>query len=281
MCIPYLPQDETIIETYKDIYDEVYMVYDDTPLCSPHGDESLKSSFPYNIFETRYSEEEYSEHEDECIQECDAMDKDSHIFDKGRDDDYWTYIKKPIFDVSREESVDLETFGDLGMEDNHVDFSYDHSESHTSVTSEDLEKQWIEESDSIQPMECQSQPTSSHSEVPHDLEQPGAYTKSYHPISPFDMYDGVVDLPHHINIYISPIQVWIEEACSSTYRFGRQFDEVLHAYDFSSSSPLLNIRAGLHFLLRISLFWLVTKHKRRILNFDQMLRWLHWIFHFT
>ena len=64
MCIPYLPQDETIIETYKDIYDEVYMVYDDTPLCSPHGDENLESSFPCNIFETRYSEEEYSEHED-------------------------------------------------------------------------------------------------------------------------------------------------------------------------------------------------------------------------
>ena len=102
------------------------MVYDDTPLCS-HGDENLESSFPCNIFETRYSDEEYSEHEDECIQECDAMDKDSPIFEKGMDDDYWIYIKKPIFDVLREGSVDLETFGDLGMEENHVDFSYDHS----------------------------------------------------------------------------------------------------------------------------------------------------------
>ena len=107
-------------------------------------------------------------------------------------------------------------------------------------------------------MECQSQPTSSHSEVPHDLEQPGAYTKSYQSISPFDMYDGVVDLPHHIDIYISPIQVWIEEACKSTC----QFDEVLHAYDFPSSPPLLNIRAGLHFQLKISLFWLLTKHEK-------------------
>ena len=101
------------------------------------------------------------------------------------------------------------------MEEDHVDFSYDHSESHTSVSSEDLEKRCIEESDSI-PMECQSEPTSSHSKVRHDLEQSGAYTESYQSISPFDMYDGVVDLPHHVDIYISPIQVWIEEACIST-----------------------------------------------------------------
>ena len=68
------------------------------------------------------------------------MDEDSPIFDKGMDDDYWTYIKNPISDVSREGSVDLETFGDLGMEENHVKFSYDHSESHTSVSSKDLGK---------------------------------------------------------------------------------------------------------------------------------------------
>ena len=43
MCIPDLPQEETITKTYKYNYDEVYMVYDDTPPCSPHGDESLES----------------------------------------------------------------------------------------------------------------------------------------------------------------------------------------------------------------------------------------------
>ena len=43
------------------------MVYDDTPPCSPHGDEILESSFPCNIFEIRSFEEEYSENEDECI----------------------------------------------------------------------------------------------------------------------------------------------------------------------------------------------------------------------
>ena len=84
-------------------------MYHDLPPCSPHGDESLEGSFACNIYETRLSEEEYGEHEDERSQECDAMDKKSPIFDKGMDDDCWTYIKKPIFDVSREGSVDLET----------------------------------------------------------------------------------------------------------------------------------------------------------------------------
>ena len=50
----------------------------------------------------------------------------------------------------------METFGDLGMEEDHVEFSYDHSESHKSASSEGMEKHYIviEESDSMQPMEC-------------------------------------------------------------------------------------------------------------------------------
>ena len=116
-------------------------------------------------------------------------------------------------------------------------------------------------------MECHSEPTSSHSEVPHDLEHPGACTESYQPISPFDMYDGVVDLPHHIDIYISPIQVWIEEACGSSCQFGKQFDEVLYAYDFPSIPPILNIHASLYFLINMSFLWLVTKDKGKKFKF--------------
>ena len=50
------------------------------------------------------------------------MDEDSPIFDKGMDDDYWAYIEKPSFYVSREGTVNLETFGDLGIEEGHVEF---------------------------------------------------------------------------------------------------------------------------------------------------------------
>ena len=55
MCIPNFPQEETIIETYKENYDVVYMVYDDTHPCSLHGDEGLESSLPCNIMETKLS----------------------------------------------------------------------------------------------------------------------------------------------------------------------------------------------------------------------------------
>ena len=33
MCIPDLPQEETITKTYKDNYDQIYTVYDDIPPC--------------------------------------------------------------------------------------------------------------------------------------------------------------------------------------------------------------------------------------------------------
>ena len=69
----------------------------------------------------------------------------------------------------------------------------------------------------MQSVEYQSQPSSSHIEVPYDLEQLGAYTMSHHSVSLDDQYDGVVNLPHHSNLYINPIQSWIEAACESTY----------------------------------------------------------------
>ena len=109
----------------------------------------------------------------------------------------------------------METFGDLGIEEGHVEFSYDHLESHTSVSNEGLKKQCIEKSNLIQPIESQSDPTSSHSKFAYDLEQPRAYAKSYHPTSLFDIYDGVCNPLHHTYMYISPIQAWIEEACGS------------------------------------------------------------------
>ena len=162
-CILELPQEEIIIETYKENYDEFYKVYDGTPPCSLHSDKDSKISFPCKIFETGLSKEDYCELEDEYSQERDAMDEASPIFDKGMDDGYWTYIEKPIFDVSREGSVDLETFGDLGIEEGHVKLSYDHSKSQTSISNEDFERKCIEESNLMQSMESYFKPTSSHS----------------------------------------------------------------------------------------------------------------------
>ena len=111
--------------------------------------------------------------------------------------------------------------------------------------------------------------------------QLGLIQRSYHLVSLEDQYDGVVNMPHHFYLYINHIQSWIEASCASTYQFGKKFDDIIHAYDFPSILPILNHHAGLHFLNKVSLLWLVTKDKAINFNVDKMLRWLHWIFDFT
>ena len=113
----------------------------------------------------------------------------------------------------------------------------------------------------MQLVKCQSQPSFSHIEVPYDLDLLGAHATSYHLTSPDDQYDDVVNLPHHFDLYINPIQSWIEAACASTYQFGRKFDDIIHAYYFPSIPPLPDHHVGLHFLNKVSLLWLVTKDK--------------------
>ena len=144
-----------------------------------------------------------------------------------------------------------------------------------------MEKQCSEESDRIQPVEVLSQPLSSHIDVPYVLEQLGVYTTSYHLISLDDQHDGVVDLPHHPDLYTSAIQSWIEVACMSTYQFGKNFYDIFHAYDFPSNPAIPSHHAGLHFLNKIFLFWLVTKDKEKTFYINKMLRWLHWIYDYT
>ena len=128
------------------------MVCDGTPL---YGDEGLESFTPCNIFETKPIKEDCYEHEvDRYSQGHDAI---SLISDNDGDDNYWTFtenpihetsgnlVESPIYDTSREGSVDLETLGNFCMEDEHSEFSYDHSEpynseTHTSISNEDPEK---------------------------------------------------------------------------------------------------------------------------------------------
>ena len=97
---------------------------------------------------------------------------------------------------------------------------------------------------------------------------------SYHPISLDDHYYGVFNLPHHFDLYINPIQSWIEVACASTYQFGKKFDDIIHVYDFPSILPIPDHHVGLHFLNKVSLLWLVTKDKEKKIYVNKMLRWL-------
>ena len=61
------------------------------------------------------------------------------------------------------------------MEEEHSKFSHDHPESYhvepqKGISNEDIEKQYCEKSDVMQSTEYQSWPSSSHIEVPYDLE---------------------------------------------------------------------------------------------------------------
>ena len=86
-----------------------------------------------------------------------------------------------------------------------LEFSYDQSELYLSICNKDLEKQCSEESNGIQLVEFFSQPLSSHIDAPYVLEQLGAYTTSYYLIGFDDQHDRVVDLPLHLDLYISII----------------------------------------------------------------------------
>ena len=129
--------------------------------------------------------------------------------------DYWTFIENPtydifenifenlIYDVSSKGSVYSETYESCKEEQ--LEFSYDRSELYLSICNKDLKKKCSEESNGIQLVEVLSQPSSSHIDVPYVLEQLGAYTTSYYLISLDDQHHGVVDLLHHLYLYINAI----------------------------------------------------------------------------
>ena len=79
-------------------------------------------------------------------------------------------LERPIFDISTEGSMDLETWENISMEEEHVKFSHDQLEPYMCISSEDIEKWYHKESDMMQLTKEQSQPSSSHMEVPYDLE---------------------------------------------------------------------------------------------------------------
>ena len=247
-----------------------------------------------------------SEDKENSISEPDMSNGESITFNTDDGDDYWDFcgylFKNPIHAISNEGSVyleicgspiyynsiegsmNLETLENPSMQKQHSKLLYDHSESyhaelHKSISNEDIEKQYCEKLDVMQLVENQSQPSFSHIEVPYDLELLGVCATSYHLITPGDQYDDVVNLPHHSDWYISPIQSWIEAACMSTYKLGKNF--FIHAYDLPSIPPILNHHAGLHFLNKVSLLWLVTKDKGNFFYVNKMLRWLHWISDYT
>ena len=95
-------------------------------------------------------------------------------------------LENPIYDMSSERSVCLEIYGSPiydasnkgsvysetyeSCKEEQLEFSYYQSELYLGIYNEDLEKQYSEESDGVQLVEVFSQPSSSHIDVPYDLE---------------------------------------------------------------------------------------------------------------
>ena len=80
-----------------------------------YNDKSLEGLLPCDLF----SKEDYcDEEEDEYSLEHDTSDEDSLTFDKEVDEDFWTFMENPIYDMSEEENNEPKTFD--GFIDNPV-----------------------------------------------------------------------------------------------------------------------------------------------------------------
>ena len=100
ICTPGQSQDETIIESFNETYDESCNVHDGTPTCSPYNDDSLEGLLPCDLF---FEEYEY-EDEDKYSLEHDTRDKDSLMSDKDVDHDSQTFMENPIYNMYEEEN---------------------------------------------------------------------------------------------------------------------------------------------------------------------------------
>ena len=122
------------------------------------------------------TKEEYNELESfECF-----IDNVVHVmFEKGSIESLDSFIEDPIYEVLREDNMDLEMLENICMEEESVVCPYAQFEPSISNTNEDIEKWCSEELDGMLLIEDLSQPLSSRVEVPYNQEQLGDNTQSY------------------------------------------------------------------------------------------------------
>jgi hypothetical protein len=86
------------------------------------------------------------------------------------------------------------------------------------------------------------------------------------------------------NKYINPIELWIEEACSSTwdawYSIVTLLDDDPNPIE-GSFRVMKELPAYACYRFDISLLCLATKHKGKIQGNDEFTCWLHWLYDFT
>jgi hypothetical protein len=86
------------------------------------------------------------------------------------------------------------------------------------------------------------------------------------------------------NKYINPVELWIEEACSSTRDLWHFGATLLHddPYPIAGSFQVMKeLPTYAYYRFDISLFFLATKHKGKTQGNDEFICWLHWLYDFT
>jgi hypothetical protein len=84
--------------------------------------------------------------------------------------------------------------------------------------------------------------------------------------------------------YMSPIHLWIEESCNSTFKYWHAFILLSHDHDHTSyfeRRKVKEVPTYAYLIFDVSPFWFVTKHKGKFQGIVELMKWLHWIYDFT
>ena len=100
-------------------------------MCYPYKDDILEGLLPCDLF---FEKDEY-ENEDKYNLEHDTSDEDSLNSDKDVDEESWTFMENPVYDMNKEENNEPETF------DGFVDgISKEESMDHVALGNFDMKK---------------------------------------------------------------------------------------------------------------------------------------------
>ena len=84
---------------------------------------------------------------------------------------------------------------------------------------------------------------------------------------------------HDPGLFWSPINHWIEASCANSAC--QKFDSFFYPHNLVFHFSWLHEQTVRHFLMILSLFLSLSKHRKWQLGIDKMLEWLHWLYAYT
>jgi hypothetical protein len=97
-----------------------------------------------------------------------------------------------------------------------------------------------------------------------------------------------IDEDEPSSTYSSPLQRWIDQSCGYTFRqddradgfsFQQDFLPPTHLHEFYFMIDYMCVYTHDYYVLDLSLLYYMIKHRGRY--FDEMIKWLHWLYDFT